>query len=248
MSRQLHKLSNQSGFSLIELMIAMTLGLTLMAGATQIMTSTRQSFRFNEGMTVIQENGRYAINLMERNIRLTGYPAENSNKLSSAFSFDTANIADALPFDSLSVQYEAIPADVCTGTATPTGIAAPTAAVRNHRFDVTANSLRCGGNPLVDGIDAMQIQYGIDTDADSIPNLFVNATDVIAGITNPGTPDWNNVISIRVAILVNSINQIQAATNRTYVVLDRAIPFNDGLARRVFTTTIPLRNRAISNV
>ncbi len=242
MIKQPHKRTNQSGLSLIELMIAMTLGLTLMAGATKIMTSTRQSFRFNEGMTVIQENGRYAINLLERNIRLTGYPYERS-KL-GAFSFDIANILDNLPNDTLSVQFEATVADRCQGLATSL------APVQNLIFDVDAatNSLRCGGNAQIDGIDAMQIQYGIDTDDDFIPNLFVNATDVVAGIKNPGTPDWDNIISIRIAILVNSINQIQPAANRTYVVLDRPFPFNDGLARRVFTTTIPLRNRAISNV
>lgn len=236
--------NRQSGLSLVELMVAMVLGLILMAGAIQIMAGTRQSFRFNEGMTIIQENGRYAISILERNIRLTGFPAERSNLPSAAFSIDTANTSDNdnAPGDRLSVQYEAAVADRCNGVATA---GAP---VQIHNFDVTANSLRCGGNPLIDGVDVMQVQYGVDTDDDFIPNLFVNANDVNAGIKNPGTPDWNNVVSIRVAVLVNSINRIQAPANRSYVVLDRVFAFNDGLARRVFSTTIPLRNRAISNV
>ena len=65
--RQLHQ-----GFSLVELMIAITLGLLLLLGILQILDSTRQANRVNDALGQLQENGRLALELMSRDIREAG--------------------------------------------------------------------------------------------------------------------------------------------------------------------------------
>lgn len=67
------KMSGQAGFSLIELMIAMLLGLMLTAGAIQVLLSTQQSYRLQENMSRVQENGRFAVELIARDLRMTGF-------------------------------------------------------------------------------------------------------------------------------------------------------------------------------
>ncbi len=63
----------QSGFSLIEIMIAITLSLLLIAGVLQIFLSTRATFRMQDGLSRVQESGRFAVEMMSRDIRMAGY-------------------------------------------------------------------------------------------------------------------------------------------------------------------------------
>lgn len=63
----------QSGFSLIEIMIAITLSLLLIAGILQIFLSTRATFRMQDGLARVQESGRFAVQMMSRDIRMAGY-------------------------------------------------------------------------------------------------------------------------------------------------------------------------------
>ncbi len=74
MKRNHFKITHRAprGFSLIELMIAITLGLLLLLGVVQIFDSTRQANRTNDAMGQLQENGRLALSLLSRDIRMAG--------------------------------------------------------------------------------------------------------------------------------------------------------------------------------
>jgi type IV pilus assembly protein PilW len=63
----------QRGVTLIELMVALVLGLLLMAGAVQIFVSNRATYAFNEGFSRLQENGRYALDTLNFNVRMAGH-------------------------------------------------------------------------------------------------------------------------------------------------------------------------------
>lgn len=62
----------QAGFGLIELMIAMVLGLLVMGAAFAVFQSNQRSFQANEGLNRIQESARVAYELMARDIRAAG--------------------------------------------------------------------------------------------------------------------------------------------------------------------------------
>ncbi len=63
----------QRGLSFIELMIAVTIGLILAAGIMQIFISNKQTYRIQEGVSRMQESGRFAIDLLSRDLRMAGY-------------------------------------------------------------------------------------------------------------------------------------------------------------------------------
>lgn len=67
--------SRQKGFSLVELMIALVLGLFLVGGILYVFISNSQTFRTNEALSRMQENGRFAIDFISRDIREAGYNA-----------------------------------------------------------------------------------------------------------------------------------------------------------------------------
>lgn len=60
------------GFSLVELMIALALGLFLTGVAVNVVVTNRQAFRTTENLSRMQENARSAFELMSRDIRSAG--------------------------------------------------------------------------------------------------------------------------------------------------------------------------------
>lgn len=64
---------SNSGFSLIELMIAMTIGLLLLAGLTTIFINSSNASRELQKTSQQIENGRYAIDVISTDLRLAGF-------------------------------------------------------------------------------------------------------------------------------------------------------------------------------
>lgn len=63
----------QQGFSLVELMVAVTLSLLLMVGVVALFVSSRTNYEYTERLSRIQENGRYALDQLTGNIREAGF-------------------------------------------------------------------------------------------------------------------------------------------------------------------------------
>lgn len=63
---------HQRGFGLIELMIAMVLGLLVLGAAFAVFQSNQRSFQANEGLNRIQESARVAYELISRDLRAAG--------------------------------------------------------------------------------------------------------------------------------------------------------------------------------
>lgn len=63
----------QHGMTIVELMIAMTIGLVVLGAVSTLFINVRQTFRSAESMSRIQENARYAIEMMARDIRMAGF-------------------------------------------------------------------------------------------------------------------------------------------------------------------------------
>ncbi|NLC61398.1 MAG: prepilin-type N-terminal cleavage/methylation domain-containing protein [Gammaproteobacteria bacterium] len=61
------------GLSLIELMIALVIGTILMLGVMQVFGASRAAYQLAEGMGRSQENARFAIDFLQRDIRMAGH-------------------------------------------------------------------------------------------------------------------------------------------------------------------------------
>lgn len=95
---------------------------------------------------------------------------------------------------------------------------------------------------LVSGVENMQLRYGVDTSAppDGVIDEDYKAADSVA--------DWNTVVSVRMGLLLRSPDQADAdAALPTSALVDEvSVAFPGGKPlydRRVFTTTVALRNR-----
>lgn len=61
------------GFTLIELMVAMTLSLVLVAGVLAVMLNSRQTYEVHDYTADMQENARFAMYILSRELRAAGY-------------------------------------------------------------------------------------------------------------------------------------------------------------------------------
>ncbi len=83
-------MKGQRGFGLVELMVAITVGLLLLAGVLQVLAGTRQAYRLQEAQARLQEAGRFALDALSRDLRMAdfwgchGRPAQVTNGLDPA--------------------------------------------------------------------------------------------------------------------------------------------------------------------
>jgi type IV pilus assembly protein PilW len=312
---------------MVELMVAMTIGLFLMAGIIQIFMGSKANFIMQEGISRIQENARFSLNRITHDISAAGFlgcmdganpvrPFTNdlSDKTAaSGYDFsrplfgtdgtgpngsDTISISRAggvfsgvkltapmaqpisdIQLNAADRNYQALEqfdllvigdcgtASVFMITNDPktsggtikhaAGIVAssgPNQGQSNATGDLgtvygsdaasVAGAYRVGtstyrlcasisgtgtslflntctmANELVEGVQDMQIDYGVDTDAAAGVDQYINATQVTAA------NQWNNVVSVRMTLTFNSIQNVPGGT-----------------LTKPFTTTVRVRNR-----
>lgn len=69
----------QRGMTLIELMVAMTIGLFLTWGAFEVYVQSKGNYQAAEVATRLQENARFALETLEPDLRLAGFWGLNTN-------------------------------------------------------------------------------------------------------------------------------------------------------------------------
>jgi type IV pilus assembly protein PilW len=96
----------------------------------------------------------------------------------------------------------------------------------------------CGSmtvSSIAEGIENMQLEYGIDSDADGIPNSYSTA---------PATADWQNVIAVKIYLLARNTEITgDYVDSKTYSLASDGTtltgsPFNDQYKRHVYAATV----------
>lgn len=91
--------SRQRGISLVELMISVLLAMILTAGVLHIVLANKTTYRMNEGLSRMQENVRFSMHLLARDLRMVGYtgcasgaafPVVNTLNPSADYEYDLA--------------------------------------------------------------------------------------------------------------------------------------------------------------
>lgn len=72
------RLGRQTGLTLIELMIAMVIGVFLLIGTLTVFTQSRANFRVADSVARLQENARFAMDSIEPDLRLARFWGRNA--------------------------------------------------------------------------------------------------------------------------------------------------------------------------
>ena len=205
----------QRGLSLVELMISILLGFIVSAAMISLFISAKQSYRVNENLARLQENGRFAVSFISRDLRMADYRAcVTDDLLSDAVSGE--NDSGLNGSDSLTIQWQT---NDCIG--------APTVVTTIYTVEEGASgepalfrSVNGVSQEVVEGIDNLQILYGEDTDDDNVPNYYVDAENV---------SDMAQAINVKFTV--------DAITPQLNVAMD------GGAIDRSFASAVTLRNR-----
>lgn len=167
--------SKQLGLSLIELMIALLIGSILLVGLVQVFAASRTAYQLSQGVGRVQENARFAMDYLQRDIRMVGHYGcvNDQGRLQTADGL----LSHLSPADNplnfrISIQgYEA------TGSAPVTGnvnLAAPAAG-----WAPALPPYLAGLNPLP-GSDIILLRY---MDNDGVPVTAVDANSITVDAT-----------------------------------------------------------------
>tara|TARA_R110001592_G_scaffold363300_1_gene683479 strand:- start:63991 stop:64791 length:801 start_codon:yes stop_codon:yes gene_type:complete len=249
----------QRGLSLIELMIAMVLGLLLIAGALQMMLTSQTIHQTTDTLSRIQENGRFALSFLTKSTRMGGYNSSEDEATEGKVFWDgvcdtsgpCTNNGAGNASDQIGVLLDPSNDSDCIGN--PVGeedkVIVNVYSIDGSPDNNQINSLYCQGfdpvtnlpygakQPLVDGVENMQVLYGVSDPAAS------NA--ITSYISADGVTDWASIGAVRISLLVNN-GQVEGSGNsetRTFKLLDApTISATDRHERQVYTTTTAITN------
>jgi type IV pilus assembly protein PilW len=223
----LHTNRNQSGFSLIELMIAMAISSFLLLVIMSMFSSTSRSRALQTALSGLNESGRFALSMISRDLRMAGYRETNWMSGSIADSIVVTSGASADGGDSIVIQYQGAKdcnyADAAGGDV-----------VNAYALNTTDFTLECNNQALVDGVEEMQIYLGEDITGDGVANRMMAPDE--AGL------DMARVVSMRIHLLVRSDNQRETIGSQEYFFDDVTRTATDSRLRREYAMTIALRN------
>ena len=202
---------------MVELMIVVAMSGFLTLAIASMFAGTSRTMKTQNALAEVNDNGRYALDRISRDVRMMGY--RNSNfglgSLPSSLSIDDG------PTDSIAITYES-DLDCNRQVAGPTGLI-------TNRFSIVDSDLYCNNQILVRGIEDMQILLGEDLDNDRVANRYV--PESAAGV------DQENVVSLLIS--VTSLSRESGAK----IGLNMASAKSDQTLRRTYHITIALRNR-----
>lgn len=126
----------------------------------------------------------------------------------------------------------------CTGSGDDNGNPIPT--LKRMELGVNNGTAAFTTVPLVEGIENLQLDYGLDTNNDGAPDTYTTGT-YSSGTTAMTSVDWANIMTVRVNILARNNEKTAGHTDsKTYALGSAGTvgPFNDAYKRRVFSAVV----------
>jgi type IV pilus assembly protein PilW len=171
----------ERGYTLTEVMVAITLSVFLLLGLFSILQQTRKTNSTTSGLSQLQDDERVAMTIMTDTLEAAGYVPEANGAGQSKFVTDTTfatqgqivagRTTGTAVGESLTMRYDLANDDTtlqCDGTANKSG----TEQVFTETFQITANAaganqLVCIANgntvPLVNNVANLTFQYSVNT-------------------------------------------------------------------------------------
>jgi type IV pilus assembly protein PilW len=235
--------SRQAGFTLVEMMVAMTIGLVVIFGMTATFVNLKSTFKSQDSLGQLQDNERLALTFLTTAVNEAGYYPNpmagttitntsltdnwSGNMPASVGIFGTADGGGPTNTESLQTAFSTTSTDgliSCIGTSYA---GAGTVTVRNVFYvDPTTNSLMCKVYVNSAKVDAMAnagtpavLISGVKSM--SVAYGLASSGSQIASYKTPGNlvaANWPSVKSVRITLVF--VNPFDAATpiTRTHTI------------------------------
>jgi type IV pilus assembly protein PilW len=233
--------THQLGFTLLELMIAMTIGLFLAGALVTVVQTNKNVFLNQNQLEQMQDGQRMAMTLMADIIQTAGYfPDPTKNSLGSTLvangSFAnsqaiTGAFSAATPGDKISVRYMTAPQDGilnCSGLSNANAVGGANILYVNTFAvvpGVPSGQLVCTDQTntaytLVSGVTNLTVLYGVKTNLAAAGNnadTYLNASQMSAG-------SWQNVISVWIKLtFLNPLYTANGQGQAQFITIQRVV-------------------------
>lgn len=255
----------QRGLSLIELMIAIVIGIFISLMVVQYMVTSSRVFKRQGADANLEQNASFALSYLSQFIRQAGsrdsYGTEVPFFIGRCGNFNPCTSdgdgAGGSNIDSDRIAVQMFPSSGmdCTGmpaigqTANVFYIQQDPVTLVNslycRGYDVAGDNWLGLGAALIDGIDQMQLIYGVADENEQIYS-YVSA-DSVPPVRGDALAGWDQIRAVKVALLVSDgfDSNTEIRTNQSFQLFDAsAKPFlNDRVSRKVFSTTITINSK-----
>ncbi|WP_405119018.1 PilW family protein [Pseudomonas leptonychotis] len=261
------KTIQQAGLSLIELMIAMALGIFLILGVTQIYIDNKKSYSFQQSQSENQEGSRYSLLFLQQELAKAGYRRRPDESIENAFpaaviSGCTFSAGQTVKRDSataICIRYQ--PRDHrerdCLGTIVDSTLTTPytktnSVVAQKIHFDGANQEITCtrgnSSGAIVNGIADLRFEYGVGSAV---------APQTVSSFIKSAASSNQPVLAVRYTSLFRSTSSRlrestsvdtalanwQALTGATTAELAAMKQDDNGNLYQVTQNTVMLRNR-----
>lgn len=122
----------------------------------------------------------------------------------------------------------------------PSNVLADMPALKRQSL-VMDGTLTTRSEEIAQGVEEMQLLYGVDTNADGDVNQYRTAAQMdVDGSGVIDGKDWDKVKSVRISLVFRSQNPV-SPSNQTQVI--NGVTYNDRYLRQAVNSTVAIRNR-----
>ena len=237
----------QQGYTLLEILVALFIGIFLLAGLFTILQNTRRTSSNQTALAQLQDQQRMAMSILTDVIQNAGYfdaattsstiamPAVSSGTWVTGYAVASGqgvSGADAAAGDTIVARFATNGTDGlinCNGATGAAGTFTNMFFIKSTTSGgITTYALYCStdptstaaGIPLITGVQNMQIYYGVST----VPGATNVDTYMTAAQVQTASA-WANISSVRVTLsFINPLFGQAGYTTNNYVYLTRVIP------------------------
>lgn len=196
-------MNKQSGLSLIELLIAMVVGLFLLVGITTSYLSSKKSSITRDQISILEDNGRVALEILTETIQHTGYRSKGLAVLENSFMTkgSPASYSCGTGFNSVK-DTTLFPTDTIKNSDASNDVGDTIGITYLGDEDLFTD---CAGEPLP---EECRVGAGVDLNAHQIHNTFFidgdNNLQCAGSRTDELVPIAENVENIQVLYGINA--------------------------------------------
>ncbi len=209
----------QRGLSLVELLIAMTIGSVLIAGAIYVYSQSRRTHTVNDTVARLQENARYVFSVLEPDIQLAGYYGFSNTPDDFKF-ISSGSTAGALPASQMQAASTAVPGldTSCGNNFTVDLIATLQGSDNSYGLPATCNPPAAAGDPA-DKADTLTIRRSSTPPSDGIGSAKANRLQLLVSRLSPSNQYVlaDGTLPVEPALAANLV-QMRDLIVRTYYI------------------------------
>ncbi len=251
-------ISKQRGLNLVELMLAIVIGLFISLMVVQYFSTSSKLFKQQGVDSNLEANATFAMSYLSQYVRQAGsnspagsdvpfYTGDCDGDDPCTYNSDVLQTSDQIAIQMVPwSQKDCVGEDVGERERIANVFSIENSQLYCRGFSIDSQSWLGAQESLIDGIEQMQVLYGVSNDTGQIEK-YIDASRVADGLSgNDALVAWDRVRSVKISLLVSDGNNAGTETTaaRTYQLLDSPeVEYTDNVSRKVYTTTISINNK-----